>query len=876
MGGFVKINKDDFESYLPDNYRIIDKEGCFEWIYEIPTEKKEITVRIFSSVDKRTGVTRDYGKDAIRIVYWDFKNDRPIGKDKRINRTEGATTIKDRIEKRINAFLANAHRQECVDFEYVKYILKQNEWSSFAVSLADQIEQRGSLSHKQLSYVLGEKNPKGKKTFELMAKEKNANLAQDYLNDGKTEEIKEEEEIIQVMPEEIETPVQEEINVNDIELVSTDGYPYKFEKFNPMQSLVVPIIKNDCNIIVAAATAAGKTVTAEIVMEHIMQKNKALYTSPLKALSSEKLDEWKERFPDKKIVMLTGDTLFNEKERKKQFNAAAQANIIIATTELLDSVTRKQDVDFLKSVGLLVMDESHLLASKERGHAAETAIIRFTKINPDSRIMFLSATAPNTDDLSKWLTTLNEKKTEIIKSSWRPVELVKEIVPHPVIVSSSGREDYWATETAKMKTAINVVLQKPNEKFIVFVHAKTTGRKVIEMLKKEEIEAKFHSADLDKNERKTIENSFKKIDGGLRVLIATSTLAQGLNLPAKNVVIVGTKRGINEVEPADIIQEIGRAGRPQYDTQGFAYVVVPQNEITKWTKLIEHAPPVTSVLKNPSVLAFHILAEIKNKEIRNESSALEWYKRSLAHVQENEINKTDADYISYIFKNLEDMEMITITKWGLNTTGLGDVSAWMYYYPQDVYHWFKNMDEVIDKGLDRDERALAWAIADIPTNQTYITRDVQTDANEMISELRSRYLPVRIQSAMSVIAAHNCLTQEEKGNGSIKAIERTLKFNIDRICSAFKLIDERYAAWEAKFLDTLSLRVKYGIPEEIIELTKLDKIGGKRAMKMHEEGVSSLEDVANPDNKQKLQKIFTNPAFARKVINQAKKILKGA
>ena len=134
--GFVTLTKDQFEDILPNNYEEVDVKGCKEFVYQIDTKNENVNVRIYSTVDKRSGQTRDKGADAIRIVYWSIRTDRPIGKGKKILRVEGATTIQERISSRIEEFLNEAHVQDdnFVDPLYIEAILTHPsiQWNGFA------------------------------------------------------------------------------------------------------------------------------------------------------------------------------------------------------------------------------------------------------------------------------------------------------------------------------------------------------------------------------------------------------------------------------------------------------------------------------------------------------------------------------------------------------------------------------------------------------------------------------------------------------------------------------------------------------------------------------------------------------------------------
>lgn len=186
---FVTLTKEQFEAALPEGYHVVDVARTWEVVYQIHTGWRKVGVRIYSTVDKRTGVTRDKGEDAIRVVYWDVSFDRPIGKGKKILRVEGATTIPERIGQRVEEFVRDVKKQNIVDFDYVKAILSSPavKWSSFSTSLLEQLEERGRLSDNQLAYVLGEMNPRGKRTFESVVKAEDPGFAERYIAEGEVD-----------------------------------------------------------------------------------------------------------------------------------------------------------------------------------------------------------------------------------------------------------------------------------------------------------------------------------------------------------------------------------------------------------------------------------------------------------------------------------------------------------------------------------------------------------------------------------------------------------------------------------------------------------------------------------------------------------------
>lgn len=215
------------------------------------------------------------------------------------------------------------------------------------------------------------------------------------------------------------------------ELVPSQEYPlatWAFENFNPVQSRVFDYYKEDANTLIAARTSAGKTVVAEMFLAHEIRKRggKGMFLAPLRALAQEKIDQWTDlqyHFKDLKISICTGDYRLT-KDRSKEL---AEADMIIMTSEMLNHRSRNfksEKNDFLKKIGTLVVDEAHLLTVPGRGDHLEAGLMKFTEINPKARIVLLSATMPNVNQIAEWVSySLTKKKTYVLNSEYRPVPL---------------------------------------------------------------------------------------------------------------------------------------------------------------------------------------------------------------------------------------------------------------------------------------------------------------------------------------------------------------------------------------------------------------------------------------------------------------------
>ena len=235
--------------------------------------------------------------------------------------------------------------------------------------------------------------------------------------------------------------------------------------------------------------------------------------------------------------------------------------MVLMTSEMLNSRVRNfqsEHNEWLQSVGTLITDESHLLTVPVRGDRLEVAIMKMTQLNKDCRHVFLSATMPNVEDLAGWLSKMTDRDTYILQSEYRPCPLTT----HYVTYNDSAWK-YDMKEHEKVITAMEIVTEYPDDKFLIFAHTKRTGAMMKDMLLKAGIDTEFHNADLDLSKRKRLEKKFRT-DPKFRVIVATSTLAWGLNMPARRVIILGVHRGLSEVETYDIAQMSGRAGRPRY------------------------------------------------------------------------------------------------------------------------------------------------------------------------------------------------------------------------------------------------------------------------------------------------------------------------
>ena len=296
-------------------------------------------------------------------------------------------------------------------------------------------------------------------------------------------------------------------------------YPYcdfDFPEWNPVQAKCVPFFTEDCNLVVSASTASGKTAIAEAIMGYELKRkdtNKVVYVSPLKAIGSEKHQEWSrhDTFREYPIALVSSD---NETTQSDFENS----RLIVSTVESMNLRCRARD-RWVKDVAVLVFDEAHLLMDETRGSGSEALIMNITMLNPNCRIICLSGTLSNHIEIAKWLKACNGKTTRYVSSSWRPTELIKSV---EIAEDLEEQQEYLLKETRR--------IIKDEEKMLIFVHSKVVGENLCKFLRKYNVSCAFYNAGVQKNAREKMIADFRDEYSGLNVLICTSSLGMGVTL----------------------------------------------------------------------------------------------------------------------------------------------------------------------------------------------------------------------------------------------------------------------------------------------------------------------------------------------------------
>jgi len=662
-----------------------------------------------------------------------------------------------------------------------------------------------------------------------------------------------------------------------------DGVKFPFEFFNPVQSRVFEIYKEDANIIVASATASGKTTCIEMLFNHeIKAGGKTIYVSPLKALSQEKIDDWSDEshsFFNTKKSICTGDYRIT-KDRQEEIN---ESQIIVTTYETLDSKSRNyksDNVDFITKANILASDELHLLADESRGSKVEVALMKIAEINKKCRHLMLSATMPNVDEVGAWLSKLTDRDTYLIKSDYRPCELV--------IHYEEYNDDLWKYDFKQkeiVSKAFGKIKAHPEDKFIAFVHTKKAGQLLKQALSEAKINSDFHNADLDKEGRLKLENRFKN-DPNFRVIIATSTLSSGINLPSRRVVILGVHCGIKEVSALNIIQECGRAGRPKYDIKGDAHILLPRkknkikDEFDYHKMRLQTLPPITSQLVKPDSndhrgLAFHVINEISQGDITTVEGIYKWYSRTFAAFQQKDL---DGRIVDGMVEKLILRGCIKDTDGKLEVTPVGRIAGLFYFSPYDVADLKQNFTALFNNEKEMDEFWISVALAKTDSWGALFASNAELDEMEQFigkfnNEVRQKFsfgkdVPPQIMKMAF------CYYQLLNGwsNPVFEATLRGLRQDVERTVEVLFALNGMAAKWNQNdYLRKLSRKLTYGVDWDLLVLCDIDGIGKVKSQKLWQMGIKSPADVVARPALVK-SALGCSDAVLAKVMNNAKEL----
>ena len=678
---------------------------------------------------------------------------------------------------------------------------------------------------------------------------------------------------------------------NDIKTIINTAYPY-IKEFNPAQKAVIEsgYLEDKSNYIISIPTASGKTVLGILpALKTILNGGKAVYAAPLLSIQNEKVKEFK-AFEEHGI---------------KVGKHPSNSDLSVMVFESFDALTRFS-WNVLREVDTLIIDEFHMIGEYSRGPTLESAITRAKIINPSLRIIALSATLKNIDEIEQWL----DGKT--VEHDYRPVPLNKEVLDAEMFntknkndvivkivekaiednsqalsfVSTRRFTESLATYVAKkidkkttkeqkqkFKHVADKLLEVPKKKGSL---PTTTCLKLAEAAEKGVV---FHHAGLFNEQKEIIEDEFR--NGNILMITATPSLMYGVNLPSKYVVIRDhtrwTSNGPASIPVFDYEQMSGRAGRPQYDDVGYSYLVAKTMDeaFDLEARYVNGEIELTNskLIDNKDAIYKQIIAQIASSLSKNLDDLNDFFGKTLYGFQmknnpsmsmfaQDSLNWELESALEFLLQN----GIIRATPEGLKTTDFGNLIAKSNYAVETAV----KIKEYVSTMEKLNPAEMIYALAETP------------DLPLISFKGRKSKDPVRDKLSECGLFAVDIGNPEATAVSLIEWIDERNEYEIENAYNVYSASTRR-SAYEAsrlvkfakntlevlgnysnlKDMDYLSARLYYGVKEDIIPLVVgVKRLGRKRARLLMKTFGDNLSEASEKD----LQKVEgIGPKLAGKV-----------
>jgi len=686
------------------------------------------------------------------------------------------------------------------------------------------------------------------------------------------------------------------------------------EELYPPQSKALPFILKGKNVVLSIPTASGKSLVAYLGIVHklVNEGGKALYIVPLKALAREKYEELKlfEQL-GLKVGISTGD-LDDSDPRLARFD------IIVCTSEKADSLLRHK-ISWLDKIKVLVIDEIHLIHDPGRGPTLEVIISHFKSLNPNTQIIALSATIKNATELALWL------DAKLIESDWRPVPLREGVCLKTNIKFDNGE---IAPIEGKNKKSVEILVEdsiKNGGQVLVFVNTRRSTVSVAGQLgvivkdllsenDKKEIDAllssvkkqlpettsvdkklfnclkngvSFHNAGLSSVQRRLVEAGFKKRI--IKCIVATPTLAAGINIPAQRVIIRDLWRydpnfGMHPIPILEYKQQAGRAGRPRYDKFGEA-IAVAKNE-SQLDQIFNNyilgdTEPIYSKLGSQAALRMHLLAAVATGFVDDLEGIYKFVDSTFYSYQsdvltlKNEID-TSVDFLQtngFLEEINDDKFMATL---------FGDRTSSLYIDPLSALQ----LKKALEQSCKRNVSSLSFlhAVCSTPDVRSLYLRKSDTWVEEKAELKKSEFLlecPILsseeyewfLSDLKTASLVEDWIDEKTEdiiinrfgvGPGDIHNIVEMVQW----LLHAAREFARMYNFDCVSDLSELLLRVQNGCKKELLNLISLKNIGRVRARSLFNEGFKSVNDLRGVPLKRLAQIKTIGDAVAKSIKSQ--------
>ena len=655
------------------------------------------------------------------------------------------------------------------------------------------------------------------------------------------------------------------------------------EKLNPVQSEAVERgLLEGVNMVISSPTASGKTLIAVLAAAARLfgERGKVVYLVPLRALANEKFEEFKEFFDGMfKVAISTGD--YDSADTWLE-----NYDIIILTVEKMDSLMR-HGAGWVNEISLVIADEVHLLNEVERGPTLEVVLTKLKALQP--QILALSATIKNAEEIALWL------NATCIKSDYRPVKLKEGVLlgrKIKFISEEIALHSERANEFALMEDTL-----KRNKQILVFVstrkHAENLAERLAELcgnfLKAEEraelakiaravkntletptaqcrklseVMARgvaFHHAGLVAKQRKIIEDAFRS--NWIKVIVATPTLAAGVNLPAYRVLIRDVKRfypgyGSVFIPVLEYQQMAGRAGRPKYDKEGEAIILARSESAANllFEKYVLGEPEeIYSKLAVEPVLRMHVLGLIAGGEMESEE-LYEFIEETFYAYQYGDASRV-IDITESVIEDLISWGFVVQVNEKLIATRIGKRVSDLYIDPETAWKFICAMNKFPPRSfgilhLICSAREMQPWLRVKNSEYSEIQAMLAKRVEELMVENRSWFLVDEfLESFKTALLLESWINEAGEDwiynrfgvtPGELYARIEIADWLLYALAELALLLGKKDARETAKMLRA---RIKHGVKEELLPLVAIRGVGRKRARKLYNAGIKSARDV---------------------------------
>lgn len=669
-----------------------------------------------------------------------------------------------------------------------------------------------------------------------------------------------------------------------IEIIQSQG----IESLYPPQAEAIPTIIDGKNLLLSIPTASGKSLVAYIaIIHHLLKRGgKALYVVPLIALAKEKYEELK-TFESLgfRVGISTGD-LDDSDPRLSRYD------IIVCTSEKADSLLRHK-VNWIEDVHVLVLDEIHLIHDPTRGPTLEVLIACFQAINPSIQIIGLSATIANATEMALWL------NATLVQSQWRPVPLREGVFyDHTIYLDNGTSTEVELKHKEPIYQLVRDALDN-NGQVLIFVNARRSTNSVarnltsvvsetltdddvkklnhsVDIIKRSHTEhtkidtqlfncivkgVAFHHAGLASHQRRSIEENFKK--GLIKCIVATPTLAAGVNIPAQRVIIRDLWRydssfGMKPIPVLEYKQQAGRAGRPKYDSFGEA-ITIAKDEAQKDSIFHSYVhgdvEPIYSKLGNQAALRMHLLAAISTGFVQNTDDVYSFIDKTFYAYQTESYSLHDK--IDETIDFLQKHEFISIENDGFNPTIFGNRTSSLYIDPLSAVEIKHALESSQNKQYE--EISFLQVISSTPDVRSLYLRKSDSwveDAVEPIKDLLLTSPPLVyeedyewfLSDMKTAFLLYDWIDEQSEdiiiskygvGPGDVHSIVDTAKW----LLHATREFARMYNFDMVPYVTKLLIRIQNGCKEELLNLIGLKGIGRVRARSLYEAGFHTVHDL---------------------------------